>query len=92
VEHYLARNATYWYYSALTVAAAINIVMFFWGSTDMESSIACPTVEEDVEGFNCTNRKLFHWVNQGWSPDIPGYCGASCHASLCMAELFRSPG
>jgi hypothetical protein len=63
-EYVLARKSDVWYFTALIIAVVINLVVFFSGTVDITSSIACRSSKSE----NCRSRPAFHWLTQGWHP------------------------
>jgi hypothetical protein len=60
VEYFTAKNSDVWYFAALAVAVAVNLIVFFAGKVDYPSSMAC--------SVNCDDRGLFDWVAASWAP------------------------
>ena len=75
-EYILARKSDVWYFIALLIALVINLIIFFAGTINGESSLGCGNQlwYDNVTLTNitvCDESHLFHWVAQSWGPDEP---------------------
>ncbi len=69
-EYVIARKSDTWYFAALLIACAINLIVFFAGYVDGRSSLGCSTTTTGAAHMDCRSFPVFHWLTQSWSPDV----------------------
>ena len=69
LEHFVARNAHVWYYMAVTLAVAINVLLLVDADVDAVTSVNCPGGVPVADlPVDCENG-MFRWAGQAWDPN-----------------------